>query len=51
MLSYSPPDCLPEADISKISDPLLLDYQSLPLPRAGCLPLPLQRQRQRRLDA
>ena len=26
LLSSSPPDCLPEVDISKISDPLLLDY-------------------------
>jgi hypothetical protein len=26
VLRYSPPDCLPEVDISRISDPLLLDY-------------------------
>jgi hypothetical protein len=26
LLSYSPPYCLSELDISKISDPLLLDY-------------------------
>lgn len=26
VLHYSPPDCLPEMDLSNVSDPLLLDY-------------------------